>query len=403
MLYFNLEKKGCTGCTACATVCPAKCIKMVADEEGFVYPVSNDSCIHCGRCERVCPIVNRENIISNEDKSLEIAYCAISKQHKVWQASASGGAFTEICKAFADNSGVIYGAAWNKCEVQHLRAEGVEHIAPLKKSKYVESRLNDCFLHVLADVEMGKSVVFCGTPCQVAGLRQCFDTCPDNLLLVDLICHGVGSPKVFAECISLLDEQFGKTVRAYEFRAKRGYHETDHLCKLKFSDESCCYITGDPYMQLFLNQDCLRPSCGENCRFRSVFRPGDITIADFKRLEQVFPKMLGVKKNYSTIVFNTEKGLGILPALIKSMDMTETSIENVKEHNPLFHRQTFFSKQRDIFFDRFINAPKETVAHCTTPATVMRQKPIKAVTAHLPVGLRRFTIKVIRRFMNNEK
>lgn len=397
MLHFNPEKKNCTGCTACMTACPVNCIQMVTDEEGFVYPTSGDTCINCGKCEKVCPIINRETIVACTNQSLEKAYCAISKKKTVWQASASGGAFTEICTAFADNSEVVYGAAWDGMAVRHLRVEGVSNIAPLRKSKYIESQLNECFSQVMQDVKQGKRVVFCGTPCQVAGLRQCFDVCPDNLLLIDLICHGVGSPRVFAECMNVLGKQFGKKIQAYEFRAKRGYHETDYLCKLQFYDDDSCYVTSDPYMQLFLKQDCLRPSCGENCRFRSVYRPGDITIADFKRLEQVFPKMLGVKKNYSTIVFNTEKGLGVLPELKKLMDMQETSIENIKVYNPLFYRQTVFSKQRDSFFESFLRAPEETITQSTTPADIMKQRLVKVAAAHIPLPVRRFAIKIIKK------
>lgn len=403
MLYFNPEKKDCTGCTACVTICPVQCIHMIEDEEGFVYSESTSACIHCGQCERVCPIVNRAQVGQEGKTSLEIAYCAATKDKMVWKASTSGGAFTEICKAFAQKDDVIYGAAWNGFEVQHLGVKGVDNIAPLRKSKYIESRLNSCFAQILKDIRKGRRVVFCGTPCQVAGLRQCVGENSDNLLLIDLICHGVGSPKVFRESMQILGEQFEKNVQSYEFRTKRGYHETDYLCKVNFADNSVAYVVLDPYMQLFFKQDCLRPSCGENCRFRSNLRPGDITIADFKGLEQVFPEMLGTKRNYSTIVFHTEKGLGLLPTLKKSMTLLEVPIEAVKKHNPLFYRQTVFSKQRDEFFQEFLSNPKETIKNRTNTANVVKQKPMQMIFAHLPVVFRRFVIRAIRRLKNNEK
>ena len=110
MLQFIKVKGDCVGCTACMASCPIHCIKMVEDEEGFLYPVASNACINCGKCERVCPIQNPP-IVKMEQK--QKAYAALSKNNDVWKRSASGGAFTEICRLWEDENTLFVGAAWD--------------------------------------------------------------------------------------------------------------------------------------------------------------------------------------------------------------------------------------------------------------------------------------------------
>lgn len=404
MLYFNTKKSDCTGCTACQSVCPVGCIHMEKDDEGFIYPQSNDACIHCGKCERVCPILNKEKLFEQHSNYEQQAYCAITNNKKIWIQSSSGGAFSEICKAFGDEYTIIYGAAWDGLRAKHKRVIGVSSIAPLRKSKYIESVLDDAFIKIYDDLKKGKKVIFCGTPCQVSGLKQYLAKIPDSLLLIDLICHGVGSPKVFETCMEVMGEQLGEKIESYEFRSKRSFYETDYMCKVTgLNTKKERYVTSDPYMQLFFRQDCLRPSCGKNCNYRCEQRQGDITIADFKSVTSVFPELIGVKRNYSSVIINTPKGEKILPVLKEHMEMRECSINAIKQYNPLFHRQTIFSEERDLFFREFIAQPNETTKRYTKPADLMKQTPFKIMAAYLPVSMRRAIINIIRRRSNCEK
>lgn len=265
----------------------------------------------------------------------------------------------------------------------------------MRKSKYIESVLGDSFIQIKEDLSSGNQVIFCGTPCQVSGLRRYLGKSWNNLFTIDLICHGVGSAYVFEKCIDLIGEQFHKKVKKYEFRAKRGYYETDYLVKVEFEDGTIKYLSGDPYMQLFLRQDCLRPSCGENCEFRCEYRQGDITIADFKNLYNVFPDLVGVKKNYSSIIANTKKGCKVIEVLKKNMEMRECDINIIKKYNPLFCRQTVFSECRDGFFRDFVSDPFETIKKNTHSADVIKGSLLKAVIARLPLVFRRFVIRSI--------
>lgn len=391
MLYFLEQKKDCTGCGACMTVCPVQCIAMEEDEEGFLYPVSDQSCISCGKCEAAC----RRRMASDGSRS-QRAYAAVSRDREIWRRSSSGGAFSEICKAFAVEGEIAAaGAAWDGFRVHHVFVEGIENIAVLCKSKYMESFTGDTFFKCNEYLEKGQRVVFCGTPCQVAGLKATLWKDYKNLLTIDLICHGAGSPKVFQSCIKALEQQFGEEICAYEFRAKERVYAMDYITAVTFRSGKR-YLFNDQYTQLFLQQKCLRPSCGEHCKYRTQDRQGDFTIADFKGLDKVFPACTGTKVNYSSIVVNSAKGMELLPELRKSMKVMECSIDDIKKYNPLFYRQGCISKGRNSFFEEYAAFPDDTVVKYTNPAAVYKRSIKRRILDVLPQALRGLLLKTLR-------
>ena len=386
MIDFSKNKYNCSGCTACYAACPMNCIFMKKDEEGFLYPVASDECIHCGKCEKVCPRINE---VFKNDSFTQKAYAAITKDMQVWKRSASGGAFSEICKAWDDGNTIFVGATWDGLNVHHIAIDRIEDIAPLCKSKYVASSMDDCFSTIKENLLSGKKIVFCGTPCQVAGLKSFLGKDYESLLLIDLICHGVGSPDVFVDCIKLMNEQFDMNIEKYEFRHKRNYtFETRYLGFLA-SHEKEIVVTNDQYIQLFLEQTCLRPSCGEHCIYRNEKRQGDITIADFNGLEKVFPELRGTKQNYSSIVINTTKGNKVVDVLRENMELYECSVDDIKEYNPLFTRQTWFSDNRSEFFDEYSKEGKECIKKYTSNATIYHKSVKKVIYDFLPVPIRK--------------
>ncbi len=396
MLSFNIEKKNCSGCSACYSVCPKQCITMVRDEEGFVYPelTSPNTCIDCKLCEKVCPI-NKSFSVETEQK----AFAAVSHNYSIWHRSASGGAFSEICRAWGDENTLVVGAAWRGFYVHHVGIVGIDNIKPLCNSKYVSSHIEDTFREIRDYLKKGK-VIFCGTPCQVSGLRSFLRKDYVNLLTIDLICHGVGSPTVFEACTKVISRQSGKALKAYSFRAKRKVHESDYLALLKFS-HGTKYVFQDPYIQLFLKQTCLRPSCGENCRYRGRNkRTGDFTIADFKGLTSVFPDLLGTKKNYSTIVVNSEKALSVISQLEKQMEMRPVAIDDIVKFNPLFDRNTWFSKDRDKFFAEFKGDSIGTIEKYTKPYKTFTTSFKGKIFNILPVWIRRVYMNIKNRNIN---
>lgn len=389
MLPFTKEKSECMGCSACMAACPVDCISMQIDEEGFWYPHSSDACINCGKCERVCPIP-RTDITANHEA--QRAFACLTKDDEIWKRSASGGAFSEICFAWGDENTIVVGAAWDGFKVHHICAEGVSNIAKLCKSKYVASYPENTYRDIRNYLKEGRKVIYCGVPCQVAGLKSFLNHSYDNLLTIDLICHGAGSPLVFESAIRKMEKQFGDTINSYEFRAKRKYYEKAYLNSIT-AYNSKWYIVNDPYTQLFLKQNCLRPSCGAHCKFRVKNRQGDITIADFKGLTNVFPELLGTKHNYSTVVTNNAKGETIISLLNNRMFVLECDVAEIGKYNPLFERQTSFPEDRDKFFEDFLNDKEAALDKWTTPATIYEYSIKSRIFDLLPVWMRKIYLK----------
>ena len=391
MLGF-IKDNNCTGCTACKSICPKHCIEMKRLKDGFLYPFTDASkCIHCGLCERVCPQYNDVSMIQMISQE---AYAAIIKDKNIWKRSASGGAFTGVCRAWNNKTPTHYvGAVWaDGFYVKHVCVEDLLDIDRFRKSKYISSDMNSVFEQIKYYLENNERVLFSGTPCQAAGLRMYLKKDYCNLLIVDLICHGVGSQYVFNESIKLLEEQIGGVIVSYDFRAKRNTYETDYLSRVKYISEGITkeiYLENDRFSQLYLNQLCLRNSCGGNCKYRSSNRQGDITIADFKGLSNVFPQFKGSKVNYSTIVVNTQKGKDLLPKLKEEMYLYSCDLTDVEKYNPLFSHQTWFCKERDSFFEEFNNNPRKTIEEITSPAVVSKLSLKRRIYSLLPVFIRR--------------
>ena len=213
------SKEKCTGCGLCSTVCPTKSIKIVQDREGFYYPEIENSCINCGKCSRACPILNEPVI---ENRITQKVCMAIHKDKKIWEKSTSGGAFTAICNLFGDSETIVFGAKFdaNNKGVCHTFVEGVENIDAFRGSKYSQSLIGDSFVFAKEFLEKGRKVIFSGTPCQISALRNYLGgKSYKNLLCIDLICHGVGSPKVLKEYLEECETN-EKAILDYEFRHK---------------------------------------------------------------------------------------------------------------------------------------------------------------------------------------
>ena len=391
MLSFNPNKENCTGCAACYSICPVKCITMVPDEEGFLYPTASEACINCHLCEKVCPM--NQSKLKNDHKKQAVA--ALTKDYEIWKRSASGGAFSEICRTWADENTLIVGAAWHGLKVHHIGVLGFKNITPLCKSKYISSAIDNSFIYIQQHLRKGHKVIFCGCPCQVDGLVHFLrNKKHDNLLLIDLICHGQGSPAVFEASMEVLSKQLDAKVINYQFRAKRRVHECDYLALVE-TTKARQYILNDPYIQLFLSQNAIRPSCGKHCQYRNPNRPSDLTIADYKGLTKIFPQLLGTKKNYSTIISNTQKGEHALNMLNQVMKIYPSTINDIIKYNPLFAHQTSFSENRNQFFHDFKQDPQNAILKWTRPYELANYTFKHKIFDILPEWLRKLILKLL--------
>jgi len=203
------DKKDCTGCYSCSNICPHNYITMEIDTEGFWYPrVDNTKCTKCGLCLKVCPIKNKITI-----RNIPIAYACINKNEAVRLESSSGGIFTLIAEQVIDNGGIVFGAGFNIDNgVEHNYVETKGELYRFRGSKYVQSKTGDTYKQIKDHIKQGKEVLFSGTPCQVAGLKLYIGQPYSKLFCIDIVCHGVPSPKVWEHYISYREKCAGAQV-----------------------------------------------------------------------------------------------------------------------------------------------------------------------------------------------
>lgn len=189
------DKKNCCGCSACVQRCPKQCIRLEEDTEGFLYPqVDEETCIKCGLCEKVCPILNQA------DKLSVLEVLAVKNPNDEERMnSSSGGVFLPLAREVINQGGVVFGAVYDESwEVHHVYAEKIEDVYPMMGSKYLQSKIGNSFKDAERFLKQGREVLFLGSPCQIAGLRTYLRNKQyQNLLAVDFLCHGVPSPGVW--------------------------------------------------------------------------------------------------------------------------------------------------------------------------------------------------------------
>lgn len=204
MLAFDKER--CCGCSACMSVCPKHAISMQPDEEGFLYPVIDETkCIKCGLCEKLC---------FYGDDTRKTAYAARVRDMSARMDSQSGGMFFAMAKHCIEAGGVVYGCGMDeKWHAVHKRAVTLDDCMDFRGSKYVQSDMGNCYALVINDLNDGKKVLFSGTPCQCEGLlRMLNGRHRENLIVADIICYGVPSPMLWQEYINYLEHKFSRGV-----------------------------------------------------------------------------------------------------------------------------------------------------------------------------------------------
>lgn len=357
------RKEKCCGCGACAQICPTGCIRMEADPEGFLYPVTDkDKCVNCGACEKVCPILRNE-----EDNSTEaVTPYTIGGWHEdqsVRQDSSSGGFFSLLAGAILDTGGVVYGCALDDdMRAVHRRIEQGEDIHILRGSKYVQSQIGDAYKRIREDLKAGRRVLFVGTPCQAAGLRTYIgDEYTSGLYVADFICHGVPSPRVFDDYLRAEEARHGDKIVAFGFRNKdHGWSQTGlqmgTLAQYTGGDQVRKYPAFmDPFMNAFLEDVCLRPSC-HACAFKKLPKDyADFTMADFWGVDKV-DKELNDGKGTSLVLIHTNKGKDFWETIKHGFHYKEVNYDNaVRRNKPLTHSAKYNPKREAFFEDYYCN------------------------------------------------
>lgn len=342
------NKSKCSGCHACVNACPKQCISMIADEEGFLYPVvDRDKCINCGACENVC--YNLNPLVSANYPDV---YACYNSNEEVRIASSSGGIFTLLAEKIISQGGVVFGASFNEdLGVEHTWTDNKDELYKFRGSKYVQSIIGNTYRQAKDFLQTGRPVLFTGTPCQIYGLLLYLGKNYDNLYTQDIICHGVPSPKVWRSYLKFQEEQHNSKVDKTNppaFRSKKlGWLNFGVQIHFKENIEYNGPLGKDLYMRAFLNNLSLRPSCYKgNCK--NIRRNSDITLADFWGVNNLIPEMFD-DKGTSLVFVNTEKGKCLFDDIKEFMVCTKTDIKTAVKHNPMAYSPSFRPMKRKTF------------------------------------------------------
>ena len=346
-MEINPKMNCCTGCGACEKSCPVNAITMKANEKGFLYPkIDMEKCIRCKKCVAVCPV--NETTVNEETK---VAYAFKRKDDAKRMESQSGGAFSAFAEEILRQGGIVYGVALNEAgKAVYKRVDNEDELMSLKGSKYVQADLKDAYNCVKEDLKIGK-VLFSGTPCYVAGLNNYLKgENTDNLLTVDLICHGVPSPDVYESHLTHLSESCGKQITAFNFRDK--YRTGWHGHMETYTDDEEIKVSENVYANIFYTDACLRESC-YSCRYANTERVADITIGDFWGVEKVFPDM-DDNKGLSLVLVNSGKGRRFFAEFIQEADVKirETKTKKCLQRN--LQIPTPRSKKTEDFWNDYL-------------------------------------------------
>ncbi|MBO4941351.1 MAG: Coenzyme F420 hydrogenase/dehydrogenase, beta subunit C-terminal domain [Clostridia bacterium] len=346
-----VDFENCSGCHACFNVCPKSCISMKPDGEGFLYPeIDNEKCIDCGMCQKVCPVLTEY-----KGKSKGSAYACINKDDETRKNSSSGGMFSLIAEHILSQGGIVFGAAFDEdLSVCHVEINCTDDLHKLRGSKYLQSRIGNTYKKVKVHLELGKTVLFSGTPCQISGLITFLGKDYENLLLQDIICHGVPSPFVWREYLKFRGNQTGGKAEKASFRDK-SYGWKRYFVKLDFAGgrKYMKPFDKDLFMRAFLNNLCLRPSCYA-CHSKSVERQSDITLADFWGIENICPELFD-NKGTSLMLVNSPNGQALFDAVKEKMEYREVDFDKAIKNNSSISVSAKLPPKRDEFMSLIKN------------------------------------------------
>lgn len=347
----------CCGCTSCANACPKHCIELIPDKEGFLYPNKNlDSCINCGLCERVCPFSEHYSFETTADPAVFAAY---DKEHRA--GSSSGAIFYTIAKYVIEKKhGWVFGAAFDeKFQLKHIGVNNLTGLQKLRGSKYLQSALGDTYSQIKILLKDGVFVFFVGTPCQVAGLRAFLHNKEyENLLLADLVCHGVPPQTLFDEHVKYLEYKHKAKLISYQFRKADGWGVCE-ICDFANPKKRTMLPSYElsPYLYSFMYAMTYRESCYE-CKFAKVPRQGDITLADYWGVEDFFPD-IDKSKGVSMVLVNTPQGTLVWKSIEGIIESVQSNLHDGARNNhnlinvsakPLI-RATIFNTIKDFGYN----------------------------------------------------
>lgn len=358
----TLPSLDCCGCSACANACPHDAISMVENAEGFLAPyVDADRCVGCLACERACPVLHQ---VDRGNEKVPLTYAARIKDEKVRELSSSGGIFSALALSVIQKGGLVFGAAFDESlKLHYASAETDAELAALRGSKYLQASVDFSYRSVKSALEEGRIVLFSGTPCQIAGLYGFLGNGDyPRLLTVDVVCHGVPSPKVFRKYIRERESVERGRIQRVRFRDKvEGWENYSVAALLKPETEGpntdlgdgcvekATLFSEDLFMRAFLSNICLCPSC-HACHYNRLPRVADITLGDYWGVEKVHPELdddLGV----SLVLVNSQRGAKTWAEIQSDIKSVPSNLRKAIRFSPCIYGSSKPHKNRRRFFE----------------------------------------------------
>lgn len=360
----TVKSRKCTGCGACENVCVEKAISMCTEREGFWYPaIDGDKCIQCGRCLEVCPISNVEEIDCEEKAAQKITvYAAWSLDQEIRYHSTSGGIFSELALSVLNNGGYVCGAVYdNEQMVKHFVTNQVKELERLRQSKYVQSYMGDIYIKVEKLLRENKIVLFCGTPCQCRGIFnycRAKNTAMSNLYLIDFICRGANSPKIYRKFLNELKDKYNSDIDKVWFKNKT-YGWNRFSTKIEFANGES-YLKDryhDSYIRGYIEENLfIRSSCTV-CEFKGFHRTADLTLADFWGVQLDKKWMKNSDAGTSMVMVHTKRGRELWDAISSRIYKVSKKIEDVIPGNYCFEHSIQHGANRMQFMEDLDKMP----------------------------------------------
>lgn len=343
------ESKNCTGCGACANICPHNALNIVDDKFGFLKPVVNNKlCTGCNLCKNICPILNFNCHMNGTPE----VYALIYKNDEILQKSSSGGAFYAFAQKVIKSNGTVYGVIWDKnIKAIHARAANLDEIEKMHGSKYVQSDTNTTFRQVKKDLEKGLHVLYTGTPCQIAGLQAFLRKDYDKLHTIDLICNGTQSRLLLERYKQnfMLDKNTEEFISNINFRSKK--QGWGNYFTVITTNKNTYEIQNDLYPQVM---NISTNYCCSECKFNKIPRIGDITIGDFWGVE-AFDNSLDNKKGVSIILVNSINGKSLLQQIDDTCILRKVPLKTAIKKNPNITGLIKLNREREQFIKEISN------------------------------------------------
>lgn len=348
MMINIVDKIDCCGCGSCAQICPKQCIALAEDKEGFLYPhVDLGKCIGCGLCKKVCPCIQTDTF--RKTRPLKALACK-NPDKDIQLNSSSGGIVSLLAQKVIEQGGFVFGAKFNEeWGVVHGYTSDMEGLLAFRGSKYVQSRIGDSYRQAKGKLDDGSLVLFIGTPCQIKGLYCFLQKDYENLLTIDLVCHGVGSPKVWR---TYLKQYFSNVkIKTVEHRNKTLGWE-NYCLKVTYEGKdgnfscSCENLRKNPYLRGFIRNIFIRPSC-TNCISKGFKSGSDFTCGDFWGVKNTYPDLYD-KDGVSLLTLNSEKAISLFNEL--GLCATVVEFDKVCKYNTSFYVSVEMSHFRALFF-----------------------------------------------------